>query len=259
MLNLLTAEKIKLLRSRKLWIVLGIMALLPVYQVANSLMAVHSGVELVQSVDTVINGATGILMMEKNALTVLLVISAFISFFVGEEFQNGTIRNALSLGRSRAQYYLSKLVTATLLSLVGVILLTALGMMSFSIAFGFGEAAGISGYFSYAIQAFVTLYLLILANVSIYLMISFLTKNSGISLVWTFLYTILIGFGAPIFQQTEHFKQLTYWFSESYLFYSDFANPADIGRFPEMILVSFITIVLSSAVGILRFTHTDIK
>lgn len=259
MLNLLTAEKIKLRRSKKLWIVLGILSLLPIFQVANSLMAVHYGNELVQPVDTVINGATGVLMMEKNGLTILLVIGAFISFLIGEEFQNGTIRNALSLGRSRTHYYLSKFVVAAFLSLLGVIVLTALGMISFSIAFGFGEVAGINDYFSYAIQAFLTLYVLILSNVSIFMMISFITKNSGISLIWTFIYTIATGFGASIFLQTEHFKQLTYWFSLSFLFYSDFAKPADIGKFPEMILVSLITIVLSSAIGILRFTRTDIK
>jgi len=259
MLNLLTAENIKLRRSKKLWIVLGILFLLPIYQVVNSIAAVHYGGKLVQPVDTVINGATGVLMMEKNGLTILLVIGAFISFFIGEEFHQGTIRNALSLGRSRTLYYLSKLVAAVILTLVGVILLTALGMISFSMAFGFGEMAGIQHYFSYAIQAFVTLYLLILANVSIFVMIGFLTKNSGTSLVWVFLYTIGTGFGAPIFLQTEHFKQVTYWFSESFLFYSDFAKPADIGRFPEMMLVSLITIVLSSVIGILRFKRTDIK
>ena len=74
-------------------------------------------IELVQVIDTVINGATGILMMDKNGLTILLVMIAFISFFIGEEFQNGTIRNALSLGRSRTHYYLSKFLIAALLSL----------------------------------------------------------------------------------------------------------------------------------------------
>ncbi|WP_099351528.1 ABC transporter permease [Fredinandcohnia onubensis] len=259
MLNLLTAERIKLFRSKKLWIVLSIFSLLPIYQAINSRIAVHYGTKLVQAIDTVINGATGILMMEKNALTILLVISAFVSFFVGEEFQNGTIRNALSLGRSRTHYYLSKFVTAALLTLFSVILLTAIGMISFSVVFGFGEFAGISDYFSFAFKAFSTLYLLILANVSIYVAISFLTKNSAISLVWSFIYTIGTGFGAGIFQQTEHFKQVTFWFTESFLFYSDFASPVDIARYPEMVLVSIITIVLTSGLGILFFNRTDIK
>jgi len=259
MLNLLTAERIKLFRSKKLWIVLSILSLLPIYQVANSRLAVHYGTKLSQAIDTVINGATGILMMEKNALTVLLVMSAFISFFIGEEFQHGTIRNALSLGRSRTHYYLSKLATASLLTLVGVTLLTALGMIGYSVVFGFGEAAGIRNYVSFAVQSFCTLTLLILANVSIYVMISFLTKSSSISLIWSFLYTIGTGFGAGIFQHTEHFKMVTFWFTETFLFYFNFAAPADIARFPEMVWVSLITIVLTTAVGIFFFKKTDIK
>ncbi|MGG0720225.1 ABC transporter permease [Robertmurraya massiliosenegalensis] len=259
MLNLLTAERIKLIRSKKLLIVLAILSLLPIIQAVNSKMIVSYGTELVQAKDTVINGATGILMMEKNGLTVLLAMCAFIGFFIGEEFQNGTIRNALSLGRSRTHYYLSKLVIASLLAFVGVVVMTALGMISFSIVLGFGEVSEISNYGWYAMKTFITLYILILANVSIYVMISFITKNSAISLVWSFLYTIGTGFGAGIFLETEHFKQVTYWFTESFLFYSDFASPIDVAKYPDMILVSLITIVLSSIIGILLFKRTDIK
>jgi len=258
-LNLLTAEKIKLIRSKKLWIVLSIFAFFPIYQVANSRLAVHYGTELNQAIDTVINGATGVLMIEKNGLTILLVMSAFISFFIGEEFQHGTIRNALSLGRSRTQYYLSKLVVASSLTLVGAILLTLVGMISYSMVYGFGEVAGIRDYVPFAIKSFSTLYLLILANVSIYVMISFLTNSSGSSLIWSFLYTIGTGFGAGIFQHTEHFKHITFWFTESFLFYSNFAHPADIARFPEMAMVSLITILLTSVIGMVKFNSTDIK
>lgn len=259
MLNLLTAEKIKLFRSKKLWIVLAILSLLPIYQAANSRLAVHYGTKLVQAVDTVVNGASGILMMEKNGLTILLVMSTFISFFIGEEFQHGTIRNAFSIGRSRTHYYLSKLVIASLLSLFGVFVMTVIGMISFSAVFGFGHVAGINHYVSFAFQSFGALYVLILANVSIYVMISFLVKNSAISLIWSFLYTIGTGFGAGVFLQTKHFQQVTYWFTESFLFYFDFAKSTDIARFPEMVLVSLITILISSTIGILLFKKADIK
>jgi ABC-2 type transport system permease protein len=90
-------------------------------------------------------------------------------------------------------------------------------------------------------------------------MISFLSKNSGISLIWSFIYTIATGFGAGIFLQTQHFKHVTFWFTESFLFYSDFAKSVDIAKYPEMILVSLITIVVSSTIGILLFNRTDIK
>ena len=56
MLNLLTAERIKLFRSKKLWIVLSILSLLPIFQAANSKLTVHYGTKLVQAIDTVING-----------------------------------------------------------------------------------------------------------------------------------------------------------------------------------------------------------
>src|SRR5690606_25764898 len=158
MFNLLAAEKIKLSRSKKLMIVIGIFLLLPIIQVVNTQLNVSNGKELVQAVDTVINGASGILMIDKNGLTILLVISAFISFFIGEEFQNGTIRNALSLGGSRMHYYLSKLATAAIVSLLGVFVLTAMGMISFSIVFGFGSVAEISNYLPYAMKTFSTLY-----------------------------------------------------------------------------------------------------
>lgn len=70
MLNLLTAERIKLIRSKKLWIVLGIFLLLPIYQVAMAQLNVSYGAELIQPKDTVINGATGVLMMKKNGCKV---------------------------------------------------------------------------------------------------------------------------------------------------------------------------------------------
>lgn len=259
MFNLLTAERIKLSRSKKLMIVVAILALLPIYQVINNKVLVHHGSTLVQVKDTVINGSTGILMIEKNGLTILLVISAFISFFIGEEFQNGTIRNALSLGRSRTHYYLSKFTIATLVSFVGVMLTTIIGMIGYSLAFGFGEVAEINNYYIYAIKTFSTLYILILANVSVYVMISFLSKNSAVSLIWSFLYTIATWVVPGIFQQTKHFKPLTNWFTETYLFNYDFAKPMDIAKYPDMILVSLITIVLSSTLGIIIFKRTDIK
>lgn len=259
MLNLLAAEKIKLFRSKKLWITLAILFFLPIMQAMSLHFEVQNGKEPVQIIETVINGATAILMIKKNGFTILLVLSAFISFLIGEEFHNGTIRNALSLGRGRTQYYLSKLAIAGLVSIFSVIGLTLIGMAGYSITLGFGDIEEITNYSSYAVKTFSTLSLLILASVSVYVMICFLTKNSSFSLIWSFLYTIATGFLPGLFQQTEHFKHVTNWFSQTFLFYWDFAQPASVTQFPEMVLVSVITIVVSSTVGILLFKRSDIK
>ena len=99
------------------------------------------GNELNQATDTVINGATGILMVEKMAAWILLAFAAFACFYIGEEFQNGTIRNTLSLGRNRMTYYVSKLLL--LITTLGVVLITGLAMIAYTLAFGFGEVEGI--------------------------------------------------------------------------------------------------------------------
>lgn len=259
MLNLLTAEKIKLMKSRKLWIVLGLLFILPIYQAVNTVVELNHGGDLDLRLDTVINGASGILMMDKNDATILLIISAFISFSIGEEFHNGTIRNALSLGRSRTEYYMAKLLTASLVTFIGAAIMTVVGMIGYGTQFGFGTVGDIENYVSYAYWSYVTLFLLILANVSVYVMISFMTRSSSIAIIWGFLYTMGTGFGPSIFQQTEHFKELTYWFVDTFLFYFTFASQADMTEYLRMIIVSLITIVLSSILGIYIFKRTDIK
>lgn len=47
-----------------------------------------------------------------------------------EEFQNGTIRNTLSLGRNRMTYYVSKLLVTLLITTLGVVLITGLAMLA---------------------------------------------------------------------------------------------------------------------------------
>ena len=62
MFNLLTAEKIKVWKSRKMWVSLGLMVVLPLFYSWNEwYMHTKYGNELNQATDTVINGATGIL------------------------------------------------------------------------------------------------------------------------------------------------------------------------------------------------------
>lgn len=259
MLNLLAAERLKLISSKKLWIVLGLLIFLPIYQAGLTEFNSYYGVAPEQAKDKVINGATGILMLEKNGLNILFIIGAFISFFIGEEFQNGTIRNALSLGRSRTYYYLTKLSAAALVTLIASVIMTALGMICYSILYGFGQVPGISNYMVFSAKVFVILYLLILANISVYVMISFLSKSSGIALVWTFIYTAVTAAAPSLFQHTENFGDLTFWFTESFFIFMNFTDPAAVGMYPKMAVVSIVTIVVSSVIGIIMFKRTDIK
>lgn len=260
MLNLLSAEKIKVLKSRKMWIVLGLMVILPLfYSWDEWYMHTKYGNELNQTTATVINGASGILMIEKTAAWLLLAFAAFACFYIGEEFQNGTIRNTLSLGRNRITYYLSKLMVTLLITTIGAVVITGLAMIAYTIAFGFGEIQGIENYGNYALQVFPSLLLLILGTVSVPIAFAFITRSTSVSLIFSFLYIMGTAFAPGLFAKIKGLEFLAEWLTETWLIYMDFAQKATYSQAPKMILVSLGTLVVSSALGMFIFQKSDIK
>ncbi|HEN1793636.1 TPA: ABC transporter permease, partial [Enterococcus faecium] len=217
------------------------------------------GNELNQATDTVINGATGILMVEKMAAWILLAFAAFACFYIGEEFQNGTIRNTLSLGRNRMTYYVSKLLVTLLITTLGVVLITGLAMIAYTLAFGFGEVEGIKNYGNYVLKVFPVLLLLILATLSVPVALTFITRSTSVSLLLSFLYIMGTAFVPGVFAKIKGLEFLTEWFTETWLMYTDFAQQATYSQAPKMILVSLVTIVVSSALGMFIFQKSDIK
>lgn len=259
MFNLLTAEKLKLQHSWKLWVCLGIFIFYPLLQLVGIIGEANNGKELLQSVETVINGATGVLMMAKISAAVQLVIAVFVSFIIGEEFQNGTIRNALSLGRSRGHYYFTKWLVSAGITLIAMVVITLIGVIGYGTAFGFGEVAGVANYMGYAVQVVIVQFLLMLSVTSVFVALVFWTRSSAMAIVWTSLFTIGTGFVPGIFQKFEATKEITWWFTQSFIFYSNFASQEAIHQFPKMIFVSVVTIVVSSLLGYIIFLKTDIK
>lgn len=259
MSNLLMADKVKLFRSKKMWVSLLIITFLPIFQLLNTISKNNYQGKLVQKADIVVNGATGVLMPVKSFLVVLIIFGAFISLYIGEEFQNGTIRNALSLGVSRIKYYMTKLLVTFCLTLISTVIITALSIVMFDMYFGFGDIAGIDNYNLYFWTLSLTVFLLIFSVISIYVAINFIVKSISLGIIWTFLFTIGMGFLPGFFQQFDSLKEMTWWFAESFLIYKDFALPTVIDEFPKMILVSIVTIIISTIIGCWSFYKADIK
>jgi len=259
MLNLLRADRLKLQGGRKLWTVMASFIALPIFQLLNTISKDHYQGGLNLAIDQVVNGATGVLMPLKSGLVLLLIFCGFISFYIGEEFQNGTIRNALALGISRSKYYLTKLVVAAVLTIVAAVLVTGLSMLGFGLTFGFGDITGITNYGQYFGLVSLTLLALIFSVVSIYVAIGFMTQSIGSAMIWSFIATIGMGFVPGAFQKFEALKGLTWWFSESYLFYVKFTQPQVLDQVPKMLLVSVLTIVIATGIGYWAFQRSDIK
>lgn len=259
MLNLLRADRLKLQGGRKLWTVIIIWIGLPLFQLLNTVFKAHYQGGLKLAADQVINGATSVLMPLKSNLLLLLIFCAFLSFYIGEEFQNGTIRNALALGVSRNKYYFTKLVVAGGLTLVAMGLSVVISMIGFGATFGFGTVAGVANYGQYFWLVTLALFGLIFSVVTIYVAISFMTQSIGSAMVWSFVLTIGMGFVPGVFQKFAALKSLTWWFSESYLFYTNFTQVQVLDQVPKMLLVSVLTMVVATVVGCWAFQRSDIK
>jgi ABC-type transport system involved in multi-copper enzyme maturation permease subunit len=66
----------------------------------------------------------------------------FAGLFTATEFTQGTIRNALCVGVSRTKVYLSKLAVSLIFLAVCMAISCIVFIVSFSVFFGFGDAAG---------------------------------------------------------------------------------------------------------------------
>lgn len=138
----------------------------------------------------------------KMAAWILLAFAAFACFYIGEEFQNGTIRNTLSLGRNRMTYYVSKLRYA----------------FDHNTWRGFDYGAshdclhtcfriwwveGIKNYGNYVLKVFPVLLLLILATLSVPVALTFITRSTSVSLLLSFLYIMGTAFVPGVFAKIK--------------------------------------------------------
>jgi ABC-2 type transport system permease protein len=242
MINLLKSELIKLKKSPMVLIVWGLFIILPVYQMFDALQVARNGA-LRQEIETVIDGATSFLELDKNGFFMVIVLMVFVCFLICDEFQNSTIRNALALGINRTKYYAVKLIISTLVMLVGILLMTVAGFICYNSAFGYGEG-------NY-IKSFAVLILLVWSGVSACVMICFLAQKTGNSLVICFIYILSTGFGPALFPKTGFFIFVIRCFTNGSLFAGNFADVGWQAIFPSMIIASIGTVIVTSIIGII--------
>lgn len=73
-----------------------------------------------------------------------------------------------------------------LITTLGVVLITGLAMIAYTLAFGFGEVEGIKNYGNYVLKVFPVLLLLILATLSVPVALTFITRSTSVSLLLSF-------------------------------------------------------------------------
>lgn len=190
MLNLLRADFYKLRRSNSYFICLGILVLFVAYIIIDFSSSAHIKEQLSPSTFH----WTYMLFNEKAFLPYFIPLfqAIFITMLITSEYSTGTIKDSVSLGFSRMQIYISKLITLS----VGTILMMIVAIFTTAITsiFVFGV------YGSFTLFDMLLLFRMLLIQVllytayaSVFLMISFLIKNIGGTMAFNIFFCLILG------------------------------------------------------------------
>ena len=178
MTTLIVSEWYKILRSRALAIILVGVAAFTFIQVLSSYF-----------MQEFLLGQNSVAEIGRNSSILSLGMAAFVGFFVASEFQYGTMRNVLALGKNRMHVFLSKVLSACVAVAAIIAVFSIAGTVGFSMAFGFGDMA--LGEFSrFFVWNFSMQLLYHLTLAAIFTMFAFLSKSPGMTILLSVGYVI---------------------------------------------------------------------
>lgn len=193
-------------------------------------------------------------------IIVLIIIYIASSIFL-EEFQNGTIKNALVKPHKRVTIIISKLIATIIISLILTIIIVLLQYLLGGIIYGFDSYSLEAIRYNFATENIVTMnlftYILIIfcSKISMFIvfdliiiLLGLVTNNIPI--------TILISLGSYVISKLEIFinsvKNIYYWDLSKYL-YGEITGNLAMAIFISIIIIT----VLTSAITII-FKRKDI-
>lgn len=194
----------------------------------------------------------------NGTMYAVIIISAFLSAFLGTEFSDGTIRNKLIAGHTHSSIYLSKLLvcstTAIILNLLGILLRLGLGSLFFA-----ERDIEASDIIIYTLCG--SLFLIALSAIYMVIPMFIQSKSSGIVITMSAAFILLIAILVISLERMRHDYNVIY----DYLY--DILPTCQIYRVytqqsSDMLLMSgyaaLVTIVFT-VLGIFGFKKRDLK
>ena len=123
--------------------------------------------------------ASNMLLMQFAGTTTIL-ISIFVSLFVGGEFSHGTIKNLASKNHTRTQIYLSKIIVSVIAAIVMTLLYAVVATGLGTALWGFGKVD--SSFVANACKGIGIEFLLVSAFTAVFVMFSMLIRQSEVRL-----------------------------------------------------------------------------
>jgi ABC-2 type transport system permease protein len=248
MTALIAAEWYKIRHSRVLMIILaGITAQTALQIVASS------------SLQETMLGQNGVTMLAENSSLLALWFAAFVGFFIASEFQNGTIRNVLALGKDRTQVFLSRLLSACIASAAIFAIVSLVATVGFSAAFGFGDIAPGEFLSSFA-WTFSMQLVYQFTYAAVFTMFAFLSRNPGMSIILSVAYMIFV-FASGGFLNNYPGGSLKFalqFYPQHYI--SEFSTlSGDPSFITNGLIVSAVYIISAFAIAFTVFKNSDVK
>lgn len=222
-----------------------------------------------------------------DGIFVMFVIAVFVGIFVGTEYSNGTVRNKVVSGHSRAAIYFSKFIVCCVFSIIMKISYMAV-ILGFGIPILGSYGGGVTPYIIRALCNFAALF----AVTSVILLISMMIQSKSTGAVTAIIFTLvclcLATYIHSKLDQPEYYDEYAYIdeagviqtvpsepnptyvsgikrtvyefiddaFPYSQLFFISYTEIEELTFYP---LYSLAVIVLTTGFGIIMFKQKDLK
>lgn len=251
---LVRAEWYKLRRSKALGLIL----------VGVAVLAVTDAVSAYLLQDTPVRGHNAVSALSDQSSMLSLLIAAFVGFFVASEFQNGSIRNVLALGKGRVAVAIAKLLAVCIAIAAMFAVLSVVATVAFTVARGFGDQTAPEFLWFFAAMLLLQLAYQ-LPQAAVFTMFALLSRNTGITILCSIGYVIAVlalgGFlnaypGGALKPGLRLFPQ--YYVSELYLTELDTLN-LDPSFLLSGFLVSALYFAVACLIAFAVFRRSDVK
>lgn len=202
-------------------------------------------------------GQDGVLQI-GDSLTAIW-IGAFAGFFIASEFQNGSIRNVLSLGKNRMYVFLAKIISMVIAIIIMHLILAMMQTIGHTIVKGFGPMS-IGAFIPFFLFNFFNMLIYHLPYAGFFTLFAFLTRKPGLTILLAFGYefTILAIGGILQSYPNKDLRSFLSWFPQYY-----YTKAEEFLGNPEFITngyaVSMVFTIVPILLGIYKFNKTDIK
>lgn len=275
MFNLLRGEFFKLKKGKNIWVCLIVIVVFVLFLYVTLEMVNH--IQEIENTKTNIGGNVtvgvsvpeggsgvwselGIIDMTQQVLGGIgaILTAVFACIFVIGEFNNGSIKNIVGKGYSRWKIFAAKYITA-----VAVAAFMLLFMVIATFIFGviIIGTENINASFLYDLSVYAGIEIILGASLTgIMVVVSECTRNLGAGITISMgiiMFSSFLSSGLDLLCHSLHFKPSDYWLMD--LIGNCPVTGVDSGFVIRAIVMSFVWIALSMALGIVHFQKTDIK